>query len=98
RQAALDYLKRETAFTQAMGGTYLLVVPGAVGRPERYDDTEFERSVETLRQAGDLFVEHKIQAAIEPIRSAEVSFVHTVEDSIRYIEAVNHPGVQHING
>jgi D-psicose/D-tagatose/L-ribulose 3-epimerase len=98
RQAAISYLKREIAFTKAVGGEYLLVVPGAVGRPQAYDDTEFERSVLTLRKVADLLVEHGVKAAIEPIRAAEVSFVHTVADAIQYIEAVNHPGVQHING
>lgn len=98
RQAAIDYIKREVPFTAAVGGTYLLVVPAAVGRPKAYDNVEFERSVETLRLVADLFVQHNVKAAIEPIRSAEVSFVHTVADAIRYIEAVNHPGVQHING
>jgi D-psicose/D-tagatose/L-ribulose 3-epimerase len=98
RQAALDYLKREIEFTAAVGGSYLLVVPGAVGRPHAYDDTEFERSVETLRIVADLFVKYGVKAAIEPIRSAEVSFVHTVAEAIAYIEAVDHPGVGHING
>lgn len=98
RQAALDYLKREIAFTAEVGGTYLLVVPGAVGRPKAYDDSEFERSVETLGIVADSFVSHGVRAAIEPIRAAEVSFVHTFADAKRYIKAVNHPGVQHING
>lgn len=98
RQAAVDYLKREIEFTAQMGGDYILVVPGAVGRPNRYDNTEFERSVATLRLVADLFVKHKIKAAIEPIRSAEVSFVHTIADAQKYIEAVDHPGVDHING
>ena len=98
RQAAVDYLRREIAFTREMGGSYLLVVPGAVGRPVAYDDMEFDRSVETLRIVADLFVKHNIRAAIEPIRSAEVSFCRTIADAKDYIEAVNHPGVQHING
>lgn len=98
RQAALDYLARETAFTAEMGGSYLLVVPGAVGRPHKYDDSEFDRSVETLRLAAEAFTKHGIRAAIEPIRSAEVSFCHTVADAKRYIEAVRHPGVRNING
>ena len=38
RQAAIDYLKREIAFTAAVGGVYLLVVPGAVGRAQPYLD------------------------------------------------------------
>jgi sugar phosphate isomerase/epimerase len=98
RQAAIDYLKREIPFTAAVGGTYLLVAPSAVGRPQKYDDAEFERSVEALRIVADLFVQYNICAAVEPIRSAEVSLCHTVADAKRYIEAVDHRGVSHING
>jgi len=97
RQAALDYLKREIEFTSSMGGSYLLVVPGAVGRPGKYDDMELARSVETLRLVADLFVQYGVKAAVEPIRSAEVSFVHTIADAQSYIRAADHPGVQHIN-
>jgi sugar phosphate isomerase/epimerase len=81
-----------------MGGSYILVVPGAVGRPARYDNTEFERSVATLQLVADLFVKHKVKAAIEPIRSAEVSFIHTIADAKQYLAAVNRPGIGHING
>jgi len=98
RQAAIDYLRRELEFTCAVGGTYILVVPGAVGRPHAYDNSEFDRSVETLRLVADLFVQNRVQGAIEPIRSAEVSFVHTIADAKQYIDAVNHPGIRHING
>ncbi|BBI32153.1 sugar phosphate isomerase/epimerase family protein [Cohnella abietis] len=98
RQAAIDYLKRELDFAAAVGADYILVVPGAVGRPTAYDDSEFERSVETLNIVGDLFVKYGIKAAIEPIRSAEVSFIHTIKDAKSYIRAVNHPGIAHING
>lgn len=98
RQAAIDYLKREVPFTRDVGGGYLLVVPGAVGRSRAYDDVEFERSAETLASCAHLFSECGIKAAIEPIRSAETSLVHTIEDAKRYLSAVNHPGVTHING
>lgn len=98
RQAAVDYLKRELDFTKQMGGSYILVVPGAVGRPTAYDKSEFERSVATLQLVADLFVKNKIKAAIEPIRAAEVSFCHTIADAKQYIAAVNHPGIGHING
>ena len=98
RQAAIDYLDREVPFTRAVGGSYLLVVPGAVGRPKAYDDVEFERSAETLAMRGDLFQKHGIKAAIEPIRSAEVSLVHTIADAKRYLAQVNHPAIGHING
>jgi D-psicose/D-tagatose/L-ribulose 3-epimerase len=98
RQAVIDYLKREIPFAAAVKGSYLLVVPGAVGRPQKYDASEFHRSVETLRIVADLFLKHKVRAAVEPIRAAEVSFCHTIADAQEYIAAVNHPGVQHING
>lgn len=98
RQAAIDYLKREVPFTRDVGGTYLLVVPGAVGRPKAYDNVEFDRSAETLAAHAHLFVECGVKAAIEPIRSAETSLVHTVADAKRYLDNVNHPGVAHING
>ena len=51
-----------------------------------------------MRLAADEFVRHGIRAAVEPIRSAEVSLVHTVAEAQAYIGAVNHPGVAHING
>ncbi len=98
RQAAIDYLRREIPFTREVGGSYLLVVPGAVGRPKAYDDMEFERSAGTLGQCADWFVKHGVKGAIEPIRSAEISFIHTVADAKRYIEAIDHPGIAHING
>jgi D-psicose/D-tagatose/L-ribulose 3-epimerase len=98
REAAIEYLKREVPFTRAVAGSYLLVVPGAVGRPKAYDDVEFDRSAETLRAWAQLFSDNGVKAAVEPIRSAEVSLVHTVADAQKYLAAVDHPGVGHING
>lgn len=98
RQAAIDYIRRELDFCSAVGAGYLLVVPGAVGRPKAYDRSEFDRSVESLQSVAHLFTEYGVKAAIEPIRAAEVSFVHTIAEARKYIEAVGHPGVGHING
>jgi len=98
RQAAVDYIRRELAFTAELGGHYLLVVPGAVGRPDAYDKAEFDRSVETLRIVAADFATAEIRAAIEPIRSAEVSLVHTVADAQRYIAAVGREWIDGING
>lgn len=97
RQAAVDYIRRELDFASEVGAQYLLVVPGAVGRPKAYDNSEFERSVETLRIVAPDFVDHGVRAAIEPIRAAEVSFIHTIAEAKNYLEAVNHPGIAHIN-
>lgn len=98
RQNAIDYIRRQLDLCQEVGASYLLVVPGAVGRPNAYDGSEFHRSVETLQIVADDFLKAGVEAAIEPIRSAEVSLVHTVAEAIEYIGAVGHPGVAHING
>jgi D-psicose/D-tagatose/L-ribulose 3-epimerase len=98
RQNAIDYLKRNIAFGAEIDIDYFLVVPGAVGRSSKYDDSELERSIETLSVIADLFLKNDIKAAIEPIRSAEVSFCHTFADAIQYITELNHPGIAHING
>ncbi len=98
RQNAVDYIRRNLALGREAGAGYFLVVPGAVGRPRKSDDSEFHRSVETLRRVADAFAEAGLKAAVEPIRSAEVSFCHTVRDALDYIAAVAHPAVQHING
>jgi sugar phosphate isomerase/epimerase len=98
RQNAIDYIRRNVALGAEVGAGYFLVVPGAVGRPQKIDDGEFQRSVETLRRVADVFGQAGIKAAVEPIRSAEVSFCHTVRDALDYIAAVGHPAVQHING
>ncbi|MBN1291174.1 MAG: sugar phosphate isomerase/epimerase [Candidatus Latescibacteria bacterium] len=98
RQNAIDYIRRNVDLGYELGISYMLVVPGAVGRPEKIDESEFHRSAETLHIVADVFVTANIKAAIEPIRSAEVSFCHTVKDALSYIKAVDHPGVRHING
>ncbi|MDF2922189.1 MAG: sugar phosphate isomerase/epimerase [Paenibacillaceae bacterium] len=98
RQAAIDYIRRETEFTAEAGGSYLLVVPAVVGRPGKYDDMEWARSIDTLRLAADSFTQCGVKGAIEPIRAAETSLVHTVAEAQAYMEQLNHPGVRHLNG
>lgn len=98
RQRAIDYIKRNVELGHELSVKYFLIVPAAVGRPTPIDDMEFERSAETLGLVADVFVEAGIRGAVEPIRSAEVSIVHTFADAERYIGMLNHPGVQHING
>lgn len=98
RQAAIDYIRREAEFCREIGARYLLICPAAVGRPQKYDDSEIHRSLEALAIAADALKENNVRGAIEPIRSAETSIVHTVAQANAYIDALNHPGVQHING
>lgn len=98
RQNAIDYIRRNLEMGAELGAKYFLIVPGAVGRPEPYDDMEFYRSVETLKVVADEFKNAGIRGAVEPIRAAEVSFCHTFEDAKKYIAAVDNPGVKYING
>ncbi len=98
RQNAVDYIRRQLDLCADIGGTYLLVVPGAVGRPIAYDGSEIERSVETLQLVAGDFTKANVRAAVEPVRSAEVSFAHTVKEVKEYITLVDHPGIKHING
>lgn len=98
RQRAIDYTRRNLELGQEFGAKYFLVVPGAVGRSGAYDDMEFARSVETLKIVAGDFKKAGIKGAVEPIRSAEVSFCHTFSDAKEYIKEVGSPGVQHING
>ncbi len=98
RQAAIDYIRREAEFTAEVGGKYMLVCPAAVGRPQKYDDSEIERSIDSLSRVADVFVQYGIRAAIEPIRSSETSIIHSIADVKSYIEKLGHPGIRHING
>jgi len=96
-QNAIDYIKREVEFLAEVGGEYLIVVPSAVGRPDAIDGNEFIRSASALRKCVPVFAEYGIKAAIEPIRSAEVSLIHSVGDALRFIEAVGEDAIGHIN-
>jgi D-psicose/D-tagatose/L-ribulose 3-epimerase len=98
RQRCIDYFKRNIELCKEVKGEYILFTPGAVGRPQKYDDFEFDRAVETLKILGDLFLDAEVKAAIEPVRIDEVSFCHTFEDAVRLIKTVDHKGVAHISG
>lgn len=98
RQEAIEYTRREIEFCQEVGGSYLLVVPAACARTKAYDDHEWHRSVETIRLIGDDLVAGGVKGAVEPIRKAETTIVHTVDEAVQYLEEIDHPGIQHING
>lgn len=98
RQRCIDYFKRNIELCRETGGEYLLFTGGAVGRPVKYDDFEFERAVETLKIAGDFFWDAGVKGAIEPVRADEVSICHSFKDAVDLIKAVDHKGVRHIAG
>ncbi len=97
-QRCIDYFYRQVDMCKELGGTYVLVAPAAVGRPQKYDDSEFYRATEALRILGDCFLKNNVRAAIEPIRVDETSHCHTFADAKKLIDEVNHPGIKYING
>jgi sugar phosphate isomerase/epimerase len=98
RHHAIAYIQKQTKMVHDLGGSYLIVVPGAVGRSQVYDSEEMQRSAATLRTCAECFSKYEVAAAIEPIRSAEVSIVHTVREALAYLDFVDDPSVRHING
>ena len=98
RQTAREYIIHEVRFCKEIGGTYMLVVPAAVGSSKPYDTSDYARSVKTLRSVADIFIETGIKCAVEPINSAEVCMCSTIREVKQYISDVNHPGVAYING
>jgi len=98
RQRSIDYFRRQIEFAHELGGQYILFAAGAVGRPQKYDNSEFQRAAETIRILGDDFLQSGVKGAIEPVRADEVSLVHTFEEAKALIELIDHPGVRHIAG
>ena len=97
-QRSIDYFRRNIELAAELGGAYLLFGAGAVGRPQPYDANELARAADAIRIIAEDFARAGIRGAIEPIRAAEVSLVHTFAEARRLIEAVDHPGVRHIAG
>jgi sugar phosphate isomerase/epimerase len=98
RQNAIDYINRELKRLKELNAAYMIIVPAAVGRPDPLDSSELWRSTESLRSCIETLKKTGVKAAIEPIRSAEVSMVHSIDDAIEYINLVDSEFVQHING
>ncbi|MCX6089346.1 MAG: sugar phosphate isomerase/epimerase, partial [Candidatus Atribacteria bacterium] len=98
RQNVIDYIRRNLELGVDLEAAYFIIAPGAVGRPTKYDTMELQRSVETLLKVADEFLKTGIRGTIEPIQTSEVSICHTFEEAKTYIQALNHPGVRHVNG
>jgi len=98
RQRCIDYFRRSIDLCKGVGGTYMLFIPGAVGRPIKYDNNEFLRAAEAVNTVGDYFLENGVRGAIEPVRPEEVSFCHTLAEAKEFIDAVDHPGIKNIGG
>ncbi len=98
RDSALNYIKNQIDFISELNGKYLIVVPSAVGRLNRFDENDLERSAEALSTINDYFIEKGVKAAIEPIRSAEVYLVNKIDQVLDYLKIINKKGIDSING
>jgi D-psicose/D-tagatose/L-ribulose 3-epimerase len=98
RQRCIDYFKRNIELCKVLEGEYLIFHPGAVGRPDKYDDFELERAIDTINIIADYFVDANVKGAIEPVRADEVSTCHTFQEVVDLINSINHRGIKHIAG
>jgi D-psicose/D-tagatose/L-ribulose 3-epimerase len=78
QQNAIGYIRRNIDRGAELGARYFLVVPGAVGRPKKYDDMEYDRSVEAAQKITDIFIQIGIRATVEPLRRSEFVSYHSL--------------------
>ena len=69
-QRSIDYFRRNIEMCAELGGSYILFAPGAVGRPQKYDDQEFQRAAEAIRILGDDFQKAGIRAGLSTTPAA----------------------------
>lgn len=98
RQRAIDYIQAEVKYCHDLGGKFMLITPSCMNMPAPFDCSDYQRSVETLRSVADVFVKYDVKAAIEAVMDPPNPLCHRISDAMKYIEDVNHQGVQHING
>lgn len=99
KQRAQELIRRNVAFCAELGGGYYLLTPGTTdGGAPAPDGGDWDRSVQALREVADVFTEHGVACAVEPILKSITPICHNFADAKRYIGAVNHPGVRHIYG
>ncbi len=94
RQAAVSHLDRVMECGQAFGGEIICgPLHSAIGVFSGQEPTgdEFERGVDTLRQAAEKAEKRQIQLAIEVLNRFENYFLTTAEQGRRFVRAVNHP-------
>ncbi len=91
-QRAADYLITLAKFCAAMGGKIMIL-----GSPKQRDisagqsyEDAFGRAVRICRRVCEVAGELGVTLAIEPLGEIETNFLTTAEETINFIEAVNH--------
>ena len=98
RNRAKEYIAHELDLCQAIGATYLLVVPGTTGQYTAFDTCDFERSAKALGDMAEVFEKKGVKCALETVNAMETQMVNTIDETIAYIQEIGRPGFGHING
>lgn len=98
RRRAIDRLRREVDFAQAVGAAFIDILPSALGRRTSHDEEDLARCAESLREITPFFEAAGIQGAIEPINAFEVGLIHSFEDANALLGLVGISPIRWING
>lgn len=97
RDAAVSHLDRVMECAQAFGGEILCgPTHSAIGvfSGQGPTEDEFKAGVETLQRAGEKAQSRNIKIAVEYLNRFEIYFLTTAAQTVRFVEAVNHPSVK----
>ncbi|MFO0951331.1 MAG: sugar phosphate isomerase/epimerase [Isosphaeraceae bacterium] len=97
RDAAVAHLDRVMECGQAFGCEILCgPVHSAIGvfSGQGPTEDEFKYGVETLQRVGEKAQVRNIKVAVEYLNRFEIYFLTTAAQTVRFIEAVNHPSVK----
>ena len=93
RQATIAFAQHLARLCAAMGGRIL--VWGSPKQREFADDDVYEdaftRAVDAVRQVAETAGSLGVTIAMEPLSTADTNFLITADETIRFIEAVDHP-------
>jgi D-psicose/D-tagatose/L-ribulose 3-epimerase len=97
RDAAVKHLDRVMECGQSFGCEILCgPVHSAIGffSGQGPTDDEFKAGVETLQRVGEKAQARGIKVAVEYLNRFEIYFLTTAAQTVRFIDAVNHPSVR----
>jgi len=93
RARTVGFLKHLARLCAAMGGTVMVFgspKQRSVGEGRKYEDC-FARAAEACRSVCEFARPLGVTLALEPLAPAETNFLVTAEETVRLIQAVNHP-------
>lgn len=106
RRAAVSYIRDNVDLAAAAGAPVVVVIPAPSGRPaphgnpgdarrwQKAAEEEWERAVESVREAARYAQEKGITLAVEPINRFESFLVNSAAQGLQFIRAVALPNVK----